>query len=137
MTFRRKLAVKSAVDLVPMIDISINILFFFMVSTTFNVAPAITMLLPESSTAEQTTVTSLTVSIKDRYNIYLNQELHSLESLALRLESYSEEDRQKINSVMVLGDEGVSYALMIEVLDTLRLAGFQSINLKTETPGSR
>lgn len=137
MTFRRRLGVKSTVDLVPMIDISINILFFFMVSTTFNVAPAITMLLPASQTAEHTTVTTLTVSVKDRYNIYLNQELHSLESLGLRLSAYTEQERRDIKSVMVLGDEGVPYSLMIEVLDALRLGGFQSINLKTRAPGGQ
>ncbi|OHD13548.1 MAG: biopolymer transporter ExbD [Spirochaetes bacterium GWB1_48_6] len=137
MTFRRRLSTKSSVDLVPMIDVSITILFFFMVSTTFNVAPAITMLLPTSQTAEQTTVTTLTVSVKDKYNIYLNQELHSLESLSLRLSAYSEQERREIKSVMVLGDEGVSYALMIEVLDALRIAGFQSINLKTRVPGGK
>lgn len=131
MRFRRRLAPKSSVDLIPMIDVTINILIFFMVSTTFTMTPAITLNLPESSSSDVTPVTTLTLTIQGKDVIFLNKESLTLTALDRRLKGYTTEDREKIQSVLVQGDEAVPYSLMIRILDILRHNGFSSISLKT------
>lgn len=130
MKFQRRLKPDSAVNLVPMIDVVFQLLVFFMVSSTFNLTPALTLTLPESRTAESTAVPSLTITIQDAQNIWVNQELNSLVTLERRLSGYSPEERQALQTVQVLGAETVSYQLLVQVLDALRLAGFQGVSLK-------
>lgn len=136
MRFRHKLAPKTSVDLVPMIDVSINILVFFMVSMTFNMTPAINLELPQSTSAEVTPVTTLTLTVKDQNQIWLNKEEFTLESLNERLHGYTAADREKIQSVMLQGDASVAYSVMVKVLDVLRNNGFSAVSLKTEDPGA-
>ena len=37
-------------------------------------------------------------------------------------------------TVVIEGDENVSYTLMVNVLDALRKSGFKGVNLKTKEP---
>ena len=131
MRFQRRLSPQSKVDLIPMIDVVFQLVVFFMVSSTFNMTPAITLNLPSATTADVVSVTNLTITIQSADEIYLNQEPHDLASLSRRLEAYTREDREEIQSVMVQADAEVSYRVMIQVLDILRESGFYGISLKT------
>ena len=46
----------------------------------------------------------------------------------------TEEEKEEIKTVVIEGDENVSYTLMVNVLDTLRKSGFKGVNLKTREP---
>ncbi|KKK77856.1 hypothetical protein LCGC14_2849400, partial [marine sediment metagenome] len=47
------------------------------------------------------------------------------------LSTITEEERSDIKTVVLEGDRGISYSLLIEVLDLLRRNGFRAINLRT------
>jgi len=131
MRFQRRLSPQSKVDLVPMIDVVFQLVVFFMVSSTFNMTPAINLNLPSSTTADVVSVTNLTVTVRSESEIFLNQEPHDLASLNRRLAVFTAEEKEEIQSVMVQADGTVPYSLMISVLDTLREGGFYGISLKT------
>jgi biopolymer transport protein ExbD len=140
MVFRRRLRPKADVDIVPLIDVMFQLVVFFMVSSTFIVTPGISLLLPESSSAEPVAMSKLVVSIISPDEVYVNQDRYALSSLDGGLKTLSEEDRRSIKTVVVEGDSGVSYSLMVSVLDVLRQNGFKGINLKTreaEKTGNR
>ncbi len=140
MVFRRRLRPKADVDIVPLIDVMFQLVVFFMVSSTFIVTPGISLLLPESSSAEPVAMSKLVVSIISPDEVYVNQDRYALSSLDGGLKALTEEDRRSIKTVVVEGDSGVSYSLMVSVLDVLRQNGFKGINLKTreaERPGNR
>lgn len=131
MRFRRNLTPNAKVDLVPMIDVVFQLVVFFMVSSVFNLTPAISLILPTSSSADTVPVSQLSITVESRERIYLNKEQYSLSTIASALNRYSEEERAEIDSIILRGDSSVSYALIIETLDILRLAGFKGIHLKT------
>lgn len=131
MRFKRRLASRSAVDLVPMIDVVFQLILFFLVSTTFAILPGITLQLPESSTAEPTAMTRLAVAVVSRDEVYLNRDRMTLAELEARLIAISAAERREIKSVTVEADRSIPYGLTIEVLDALRKGGFRGINLHT------
>ncbi|WP_028974497.1 ExbD/TolR family protein [Spirochaeta cellobiosiphila] len=131
MRFRRNLTPNAKVDLVPMIDVVFQLVVFFMVSSTFNLTPAISLILPGSTTADVVQVTQLTVTVIDSDQIYLNKESYSMDQLGAALAKYSQEDRAQFDSIILQGDATTSYATIIEVMDVLRLNGFKGIQLKT------
>ena len=114
-----------------MIDVVFQLVVFFMVSTTFVVTPGIGIVLPSSSTAEHVAMTNLVVTVVSSDEVYLNKERMDMQGLSERLRGLPTAGSGEIRSVIVEGDRAVSYALMVEVLDVLRAAGFRGANLRT------
>lgn len=131
MEFRRRLKPQAEVDIVPLIDVMFQLVVFFMVSSTFIVTPGISLLLPESSSAEPVAMSKLVVSIVSQEEVYLNQDRYTVQSLDAGLKALRDDERRQIKTVVVEGDRNVSYSLMVSVLDVLRMNGFKGINLKT------
>ncbi|MBN1686123.1 MAG: biopolymer transporter ExbD [Spirochaetales bacterium] len=132
MRFRRRLTPEARVDLIPMIDVVFQLVVFFMVTSTFVMGPGIKLALPTSTTTETVVMKDieLLVSITPEEVIYLNRDGYSLEELDGALGNFSAEQREGIESVIIEGDENISYELMIRVLDILRKNGFSNVSLK-------
>ena len=136
MQFKRRLKPTATVDIVPLIDVVFQLVVFFMVSSTFILTPGISLTLPESSSAEPTVMTRLVITIAGEEEIYLNKEQYSLDTLEEALQQFSQrEELENLQTVVVEGDEGVSYSLMVRVLDTLRVHGFEGVNLRMREEG--
>ena len=136
MEFRRRLSPRANVDLVPMIDVVFQLVIFFMLSSTFIQTPGISLVLPESRTADPVVMTRLVITIVSADEVYLNKEPYDLDGLEKALSAISEAERESIDTAIIEGDRSVSYSLMVDVLDLLRSNGFRGVNLKmTESRG--
>jgi biopolymer transport protein ExbD len=130
MRFRRRLTPEAKVDLIPMIDVVFQLVVFFMVTSTFMMTPGINLVLPSSTTAEPVLVSEIVVTVASQDEIYINRERYTLRTLEDALFDISDGEKDEIQSVIIEGDENVTYDLMISVLDVLRKRGFTGINLK-------
>jgi len=131
MRFRRKLTTRTNIDLIPLIDVVFQLLVFFMVSTTFILTPGISLVLPHSKSSELVAMTKLVLTVVSKNELYLNKERYTIEGLGYKLAELTKEEREEIKTIIIEGDSNVSYSLMIEVLDVLRINGFRAVNLKT------
>jgi biopolymer transport protein ExbD len=131
MRFKRRLSTQSTPNLIPMIDVVFQLVVFFMVSTTFIITPGISLVLPSSQTAESVAMSKLVITVVGRDEIYYNKEQHTLGSLNSRLAEISEAEKEQIKTVVLEGDRTISYSLLVEILDVLRLNGFKGVNLRT------
>lgn len=120
MMFRRKVH-QPKVDIIPMIDISLFLLFFFLFTTTFrSAASGIPLELPSSSqgtTLEQRVV----VSIDKNGRIYYGSEPVSLNRLITTLQPLVTKDPNLL--VVINADARVNYGKLIEVMDAISSAG--------------
>lgn len=130
MQFKRRMKPQATIDLIPMIDVVFQLVVFFMVSSTFILTPGISMNLPESTSAEPVFVSKLIVTIVDKDEIYLNEDRTSMSGLKTILSKFSAEEKEAFGSIIIEGNKNVSYELMINVLDILRINGFRGVNLK-------
>ena len=131
MRFRKSLTTRTNVELIPLIDVVFQLVIFFMVSTTFILTPGISLILPGSQTSEPVVMTKLVVTVVSEEEIYLNKERYDIGGLEGRLGMLTEEEKEEIKTVVIEGDEAVSYSLMVQVLDALRKNGFKGVTLKT------
>jgi biopolymer transport protein ExbD len=131
MQFKRRLKPQVNVNLVPMIDVVFQLVVFFMVSSTFILTPGISIIFPSSTTSEPVVMSKLVVTVVSREEVYFNKEKFEIRELDKRLSSITEEERSDIKTVILEGDRGIPYSLLIEVLDLLRRNGFKGINLRT------
>ena len=130
MHFRRRLNPSVKADMVPMIDVVFQLVIFFMVSSTFIQTPGISIVLPESSTTESVIMTRLVITVVSEDEVYLNKDAYNFAGLAAALAAVSDEEREAISAVVIEGDSQVSYELLVEVLDLLRLNRFKGVNLR-------
>ena len=136
MKARRGLKPQTSVNLVPMIDVVFQLVIFFMVSTTFKIVPGIELDLPASKTAEPVALTPLVLAIGDRDEIYVNERQVTIGTLGEAVRDNLGGESPDAHPVVIEGDAGVSYDLMIDVLDVLRVLGFQNMSLRTRDPNA-
>jgi biopolymer transport protein ExbD len=118
-------------DLTPLIDIVLQLVIFFMITTTFRTAPGISLQLPGSKTAQSIATPELRVIVVSANEIYLDKtktNLAGLESLLRKRVSGS--SASQIRAVLE-GQSGAEYQLIISVLDALRMNGIENVGLIT------
>jgi len=130
MEFRRRLKPVATVDLVPMIDVVFQLVLFFMLSSTFILTPGISLVLPESSTAEPVAMTRMVITVVSREEVYLNKDRYTLEGLDNLLKGVRLEDKNTPGSIIIEGDSAAPYSLLVEVLDILRRNNYKGVNLR-------
>jgi biopolymer transport protein ExbD len=134
MRMERRLKPQISLDLTPLIDVVFQLVIFFMISTTFNTAPGIELNLPNSKTASMVKVDQVRITFVSEEEIYLNEKLYSIKSLEEELDNLAPILRDQDKPIIVEGDQGAPYQLLIQVLDMLRSRDIAAANLITLPP---
>lgn len=132
MRFRRRLQPNARPDLVPMIDVVFQLVVFFMVSSTFVVTPGLNLDLPAATASEPVAMTNVVVSVVAEDEVYLNRDRFTIEQLNTEVARLVE--TEQLAGVVIEGDSGARYELMIRVLDILRQNGLRAASLRTREP---
>ncbi|ALL71036.1 outer membrane transport energization protein ExbD (plasmid) [Paraburkholderia caribensis MBA4] len=122
---------KARIEIIPMIDIMMFLLVFFMLATLKMIQGAgIKLDLPQSSTAEQLQQTvKVSIGVTKNDELYLDARQVTPTELTARLEGLVH-DAKKVD-VAIAGDEGTSYKNIVKVMDLVRAAGISSVALAT------
>ncbi len=127
----RRLAKKTGIDMTPLIDVILQLIIFFMITTTFRAAPGISLDLPGSRTAQSVSSTALSVVVMSENEIYVDKTRTSLEGLPDTLKQrVAGSDSGSLRAVLE-GRASASYQLIISVLDAFRMNGIENVGLIT------
>ncbi|AON52581.1 biopolymer transport protein ExbD [Herbaspirillum seropedicae] len=125
---------KARVEIIPMIDVMMFLLVFF-VLISLNVIPALGLKtqLPSSSTAQDLKPqTKAVITIAKDEVIQVDGENTTLDALTARLDKLRH-DGEKLN-LIINSDRGVEVQRLVDVMDTLKKGGFDSISIATRKP---
>lgn len=123
---------KPVVDLSPMLDVIFQLILFFLVSTTFNLLPAINVNLPKSSTSSGAESSGITISVEENGALWFNDEKVSEKELAALLSKFDTKEIERKNfPVLISADENVKNGKIVELFDIIRMSGFASVSLRT------
>ena len=125
---------KARVEIIPMIDVMMFLLVFF-VLISLNVIPALGLKtqLPSSSTAQDLKPqTKAVITIAKEDVIQVDGENTTLDALTARLDKLRKEG-EKLN-LIINSDRGVEVQRLVDVMDTLKKGGFDSISIATRKP---
>ena len=123
---------KPVVDLSPMLDVIFQLILFFLVSTTFNLLPAINVNLPKSSTSSGAESSGITISVEENGNLWFNDEKVSEKELSTLLSKFDTKEIERKNfPVLISADENVKNGKIVELFDIIRMSGFASVSLRT------
>lgn len=128
----RRRDLKSTVDMTPMLDVVFQLIIFFLVSTTFAVLPGISVKLPQSVTAENTSNLGITITAEKNGSLYFNDKKVDFENLSQELKNF---DTKKIKKeefpVTLEADSEVINGTIVRIFDEIRKNGYSAVNLRT------
>ncbi len=122
---------KEEIQIVPMIDVMLFLLVFFMLYT-INVVPALVqnISVPTSSTLQPVEKKEpITIYITSRGDIYYNKDKVSLDDITQRLSSLPDKSNQ---NVVIVSDKEVKMQAVMDVIDAVKKAGISKLGLAGE-----
>lgn len=134
---RKSYAPLNEINITPFVDVLLVLLIIFMVS-----APMMSMGVPvdlpkikSSSVNTNKDNEPLIISIDKKGKIFLQKEKMSRNKLLRKLRSFSK--TKKDLRIFIRGDKAVRYGEIMQVMGSIRRAGYSKISLITEMPNSK
>lgn len=127
--FNRRLRAKAIVDMAPMIDIVFQLVIFFMVATTFKTTTGMELVLPNAENVSAITETPLQITVINSQEILVGNRKTNLDGLESLLSESSGAGSGDRRSVVLSGDRKIEYGLLISIMDILKGAGYDSLDL--------
>lgn len=115
------------IDLAPMLDFTINLLIFFIITTSFIKEAGITVVKPDASTAEHRESGNLLIAIRENGDIWMDREkveLRELRTLIERLHIERPDD-----TVVIIADKESSTGMLTKVMDQVKLGGVADVSI--------
>jgi biopolymer transport protein ExbD len=113
------------IDLAPMLDFTINLLIFFIITTSFIKPPGTTVVEPAASTAQFEESGNLLIAIESNGDIWMDRqrvELRNLRTLIERLHIERPDD-----SVVIMADKASQAGMVAKVMDEVRRGGITKV----------
>ena len=127
---RRRPVDEPEIIVIPMIDVMMFLLFFFMVaSLAMAVSSGLPVNLPKASNASTNSAQNVTITVMRNNQIYLNTRPVHLSDLATGLEALHLTDQ---NLIIINADQNVTYGLVNSVISQVGAAGLTHLTLSTE-----
>ena len=127
-------AERPRVEVIPMIDIMMFLLIFFVVISLKMIAgTGVDMNLPGSKTTETIKESTITVGVKKDNQFIVDGKTISGESLTSQL---IELKKNRKVSVIIAGDKDVQLETLINVMDSVRGAGINSVGIAAIAAGN-
>ncbi|MFP4281764.1 MAG: ExbD/TolR family protein [Opitutales bacterium] len=118
------------INIVPLIDVLVVLIFFFLVSMQFRNMTLLQLTLPEMTTAgESSEGEFVEISITKEGEIFYNGEEVARDSLATRLGLVAQANAQ--TPVLLSADEASLLRDTTTVMDLVRQAGLENLRLQT------
>ena len=121
------------IDLAPMLDFTINLLIFFIITTSFIKEAGVTVFKPEAVTAEHRESGNLLIAIRENGDIWMDRkavELRELRSMIERLHIERPDD-----TVVIIADRAARAGVVAEVMDEVRLGGIREVSIAADPNG--
>ena len=115
------------IDLAPMLDFVMNLLIFFIITTSFVKEAGITVDRPEALTAEHHESGNILIAIRSNGDIWMDRrqvDLREVRPIIERLHVERPED-----TVVVIGDKAAPASILAQVMDEVKLGGIEEVTV--------
>jgi biopolymer transport protein ExbD len=113
------------IDLAPMLDFVLNLLIFFIITTSFVKEAGITVDRPEALTAEHRESGNILIAIRSNGEIWMDRkqvDLREVRPIVERLHVERPDD-----TAVVIGDKAAPAGILAAVMDEVKLGGIKDV----------
>ena len=127
---------ETGIDLAPMLDFVLNLLIFFIITTSFVREAGITVDRPTAATAEQKENGNILVAIAANGDIWMDRRKVDLREVRPTIERLHVE--RPDDTVVVVADKSARAGLLGQVMDEVQLGGIREVAIAamSESEGS-
>ena len=122
------------IDLAPMLDFTVNLLIFFIITTSFIKEAGVTVFKPEAQTGEYRESGNLLIAIRENGDIHMDRrriELRDVRTMIERLHIERPED-----TVVIIADRQSQAGMVAKVMDEVRAGGIRDISIAADPAGN-
>lgn len=122
------------IDLAPMLDFTINLLIFFIITTSFINRPGVTVVKPSATTAQQIATGKLLIAIRANGDIWMGGQQINLDALPARIQRLHIE--RPNDSVVIVADQDSQAGTVAKVMNKVHAGGINAIAIAANVPSS-
>jgi biopolymer transport protein ExbD len=123
------------IDLAPMLDFVLNLLIFFIITTSFVKEAGIAVDRPEAITAEHRESGNILIAIRANGEIWMDRrqvDLREVRPIVERMHVERPDD-----TVVVIGDKAASAGILAQVMDQVKLGGIEEVTVGAASPAGQ
>ncbi len=132
MKFRTEHKHLSAFSYASLTDVVLQLLIFFLLSSTFVIQSGIKVRLPRAESGEIGNKSQIVITLTDRGAVFLNNEQVSKSALGSQLRTLLRKTDDQL--VVINADKSVSLQGAVEVMDIAKASGAAKLLIATQTP---
>lgn len=118
------------IDLAPMLDFTINLLIFFIITTSFIKEAGVTVFKPEAVTAEHRESGNLLIAIRENGDIWMDRQQVDMRELRALIERLAIE--RPDDSVVIIADRNSHAGVVAKVMDEVRAGGITEVSIAAD-----
>jgi biopolymer transport protein ExbD len=123
---------ETGIDLAPMLDFVLNLLIFFIITTSFVKEAGITVTRAEALTAEHKESGNILIAIRPNGEIWMDKrevDLREVRGLIERLHVERPDD-----TVVLIADKESQTGMLTQVMDQVKLGGVSEVSIAAAPP---
>jgi biopolymer transport protein ExbD len=118
------------IDLAPMLDFCVNLLIFFIITTSFVKEAGVTVFKPAAATAETDDSGNLQIGIRENGDLWMDREHVELRDVRTRMERLHME--RPNDTVVIIADRASQAGVVAKVMDEVRSAGVKVMSIAAD-----
>ena len=123
----------TGIDLAPMLDFVLNLLIFFIITTSFIKDAGTKVNKPDAVTAEYKRNGNILIAIRPNGDIWLDRKQVELKDVRPIIERFHIERPE--DTVVIIADKESQTGILVQVMDQVRGAGVQTVSIAALHPG--
>lgn len=121
------------IDLAPMLDFVLNLLIFFIITTSFIKEAGVTVVRPDATTAEHRESGNILIAIRENGDIWMDRnrvDIRQVSTLIERLHIERPDD-----TAVIVADTNSQAEVLAQVMDAVRSGGITDVSIAANQPG--
>jgi biopolymer transport protein ExbD len=124
-----------AIDLAPMLDFVLNLLIFFIITTSFVKEPGVTVSRAEAETAAMQENGNILIAIRPNGEIWMDRQQVDIRAVRPMIERLHIE--RPDDTVIVVADKAAKAGVLGKVMDEVKAGGIKEVAIGAAGPGGK
>lgn len=123
----------TGIDLAPMLDFVLNLLIFFIITTSFIKEHGTQVNRPDAYTAEYKRNGNILIAIRPNGDVWIDRRQVDVRQIRLIIERMHNE--RPDDTVVIIADKDSQTGVLTQVMDQVRAGGIETVSIAAHNPG--
>jgi len=124
---------ETGIDLAPMLDFVLNLLIFFIITTSFVKEAGVTVTREQALTAEHKDSGNILIAIRPNGEIWMDKHEVDLRDVRAQIERLHVERPE--DTVVIIADKDSQMGVLTQVMDQVKLGGVSDVSIAAAPAG--